>query len=311
MNPFEYKEILDNNLFNEHSRILYITKDCTPKILLLRSIIGTIGIKHIHTQTEFVQTIDYLDLGNKNPLTNPLEKIKGYIFDDLSFEEFSVYFSNKNFLYQNFEFFKQLNLEFNNFFYYENKKSHTTAFVYIYRILEIISYAFPLIYASKTTDFKGTYTFLKSCLSVNSEKDKGELGFFKSFIKVVFKEDPLFESSITINVNGDTEDIQEIFFNAFKKSCSINIFDSNDTEEPRKIAVKFSEYSSFIINLRNRFFHLFNSGQPNLQSDEIIDSDYFFSLVNKQSMSWLSLVLLEVLKFTLEKNSLGKISNCN
>ena len=97
-----------------------------------------------------------------------------------------------------------------------------------------------------------------------------------------------------------------MFFNAIKKACPENLFDSNDTEEPRKIAIKFSEYSSFIINVRNRFFHLFNSGQPNLQSDEILDADFFFSMINKQSVNWLSVILLEVLSFSLERTTLSE-----
>lgn len=171
--------------------------------------------------------------------------------------------------------------------------------------METISYAFPLIYASKTDDFIGTYNYLKDFLTGN--RDKGELGFFKSFIKIIFNGDPLSESSISIDIVVDSEEVDEreslqrVFFNSFRKACpDVNIY-SADTEEPRKISVKFSDYSSFIINLRNRFFHLFSSGQPNLLSDDIIDADFFFKLVNKPTAYWISLVLLEILKHSIEK----------
>ncbi len=305
--PFEYIELLAEGSFNEHTSNLSITVNPTPKVILLRGLVGSIRIKHTFSQHEFDQTTDYFDLGNVNEGVNPVERLRLYLSQELAEEDMGKIFKDKKFLHQNHNFFLNLNNEFNNFYYYENKQSHTTAFAYLYRILETISYAFPLIYASKTDDFIGTYNYLKDFLSGN--RDKGELGFFKSFVKVIFKGDPLTEpeSSISIDIVVDREEVEErerlqrVFFNSFRKACPDNNIYSADTEEPRKISVKFSEYSSFIINLRNRFFHLFSSGQPNLQSDDIIDADYFFKLVNKPTAYWISLVLLEILKHSIEK----------
>lgn len=296
---FEHIELMNADAFNEHTSNLSVTVNPTPKVILLRGLIGSIKIKHKFSQHEFDQTIDYFDLENVNTGLNPVERLKNYISQELSTDDLGKIFKDRRFLHQNQNFFQNLTNEFSNYYYYENKQSHTTAFAYLYRILETISYAFPLIYAAKTDDFKGTYNFLKDCLTGN--RDKGELGFFKSFIKVVFENDPLFESSISINIIADTEDIQQHFFNSFKKACPDENIYSADTDEPRTLSIKFPEYSSFIICLRNRFFHLFNSGQPNLQSDDILDADYFFKLVNRQTTNWLSLVLLEILKHSIAK----------
>lgn len=296
---FEHIELMNAEAFNEHTLSLSVLENPTPKVILLRGLIGSIKIKHKFSQHEFDQTVDYFDLANLNIGVSPVERLKNYISQELSTDELGKIFKDRRFLHQNQNFFQNLTNEFSNYYYYENKQSHTTAFAYLYRILETISYAFPLIYAAKTDDFKGTYNFLKECLTGNREK--GELGFFKSFIKVVFENDPIFESSISIDIVAETEEIQQLFFDSFKKACpDVNIY-SDDTDEPRKLSIKFPEYSSFIICLRNRFFHLFNSGQPNLQSDDILDSDYFFKLVNKQTTYWLSLVLLEILKHSIER----------
>lgn len=300
MQPFEHIEILDDAIFNEHTSSLKITETQSPKVILLRSIIGSVRIKHNLTELEFEQTIDYVDLSNTRAETPPLERLASYLGNELTADDIGELFKNRKFLFQNQNFFDRLNKEFSNYYYYENKNSHTTAFAFLYRILETISYAFPLIYASKSEDYKGTYIFLKECLSGN--KDKGELGFFKSFIKVAFKDDPLLESSITIEIFADTEEIQNTFYKAIDKACpDKDIFSPDDTIEPRSISVKFADYSSFIINLRNRFFHLFNSGQPNLQSDDILDADYFFNLVNKQTAYWLSILMFEILKHSIER----------
>ncbi|HTA83261.1 MAG TPA: hypothetical protein VK783_10020 [Bacteroidia bacterium] len=298
--PFEYIEIIEDEGFDENTINLSIAKNPTPKIILLRGLIGSIKIKHYVTQTEFPQTIDYVDLNNRNTGILPIERLRGYVSSEISIEDLCNIFRNKKFLHQNQHFFERLVNEFSNYYYYEFKNSHTTAFAYLYRILETISYSFPLIYSSKTDDFKETYNFLKEWLSGN--KDKGELGFFKKFVKVTFSNDPLIESSITIDINAPNEEIQQSFFDSFKKACSDESFFAEDTEEPRKLSVKFTEYSSFIICLRNRFFHLLNSGQPNLQSEDILDSDHFFSLVNKPTAYWLSLILFEVFKHSIENS---------
>src|SRR5882724_5672740 len=114
--PFEYTEILAEGAFNEYTRSLSISTESTPKIILLRSIVGSIRIKQTLSQTEFDQSVDYLDLENKNGGVNPIVRLKNYISADLTIEEFSAYFSNKKFLYQNFPFFERLNNEFNNYY---------------------------------------------------------------------------------------------------------------------------------------------------------------------------------------------------
>lgn len=296
--PFEHIEIIDQSSFTDETSNLNLTRNQYPKLALLRGIMGSIRIKHTISQIEFDQTVDYLDLQGRNAGKNPLEKLKDYISEEITLADLGGIFGDRVFMLQNQKFFERLTQEFNNYYFYQNRKSFTTAFAFIYRILETISYAFPLIYASKTNDFRGTYSLLKDYMSGN--KDKGELGFFKSFIKVLFGDDPAAISSITIKIYGDTEEIQQKFFNSITKACpDQEIYDPTDTDEPRRISIKFTEYSSFIINIRNRFFHLFNSGQPNLQSDDILDADAFFYQVNEKSIYWISLVLLEIIKNNL------------
>lgn len=57
------------------------------------------------------------------------------------------------------------------------------SFVHIYRTLEFISYSFPLIYASKSMDYRGSYEKLKKFMSGDSD---GELKFLKTFLKELF-----------------------------------------------------------------------------------------------------------------------------
>src|SRR5262245_38924997 len=153
MEPFEITETLPAASFVDETIILSVSENTPAIVLLLRGLIGSTTIKHLFTHTQFNQEIDYLDLvGSKGGIA-PLERLKNYISIDLTIEEFASYFTSPQLRHKNVDFFKRLNNEFNNFHYYSHKESHTTAFLYLYRILESVSYAFPLIYASKTNDF--------------------------------------------------------------------------------------------------------------------------------------------------------------
>lgn len=61
--------------------------------------------------------------------------------------------------------------------------SPVEAFVHIYRALEFMSYSFPLIYAAKSMDYRGSYNNLKKFM--NGDQD-GELKFFKTFLSELF-----------------------------------------------------------------------------------------------------------------------------
>lgn len=75
-----------------------------------------------------------------------------------------------------------------------------------------------------------------------------------------------------------------------------------DTVEPDKLSIKYLEMGSFIITLRNRFFHYLNGGAKNIDSSEIVDSDKLFSIVNPVSMYWLAMIFLGILTHGLNEH---------
>lgn len=267
---------------------------------LLRLILG--GVKVTNLDTEEVTLI------NKNHLSLYYEFDSGISFEDnicqilnesISADDLNRFFYDIKFKLKNKEFFNRLENEFCNFLTYQEKGSYTTAFIFLYRILEVISFSFPLIYASKTYDFKHTYSKLKEIFDSNSGNQKGELGFLKSAIKVMFDSSDLYETSVDIDLNDEFEKNQKIY-KAVKSVCKESLF-HQDTVVNSKIAIPFGDVSSFIIIMRNRFFHLFNRGDKNLESIEIIDPDYFFSKLNEPLFGWLCVIYVEINKFLLEE----------
>lgn len=228
------------------------------------------------------------------------ENISKILNESIDIEDLKLFFFDRRFNLKNKEFFNRLENEFCNFLVYYTKNSHTTAFVFIYRILEVISYSFPLIYSAKTYDFKHTYGILKEIFDSNSGSSKGELGFLKSAIQVIFRESGLINTSVDIELNEELEKNKKIY-KAIRSVVTEQYIYHEDTIDNSKISIRFGHVSSFIVILRNRFFHLFNRGDRNLESHEIIDPDYFFSKINLQLFGWICVIYIEILRFLLEE----------
>lgn len=285
----------------EVSNDFKITNTTPANYNILRIIMGSTSVTNNDTYVTTDFTTNYLSLyyrfdNEKSAETNLAEILN----ESIELKDLKDFFFDRRFALKNKEFFNRLENEFCNFLTYQSKENHTTAFIFLYRILEVISFSFPLIYASKTYDFKHTYGKLKEIFSNNSGNSKGELGFFKTAIKVMFEDSDLLETSIDIELNDEFEKNEKIY-KALKSVCDDKIFHT-DTTENSKISICFGEVSSFIITLRNRFFHLFNRGDKNLESIEIIDPDYLFSKLNEPLFTWICVIYVEINKFLLEEH---------
>ncbi|HCG7759454.1 hypothetical protein ACSTIV_10640 [Vibrio parahaemolyticus] len=186
-------------------------------------------------------------------------------------------------------------------YHYENG-NHTAAFVHLYRTYEHISYAFPMIYSSKTDDYMRTFENLRNWMTDSkSDSNVGELRFHKSFVAAMFKDTPELASTIDIEIVS-TQEYQEIIFDTLTKKVlgwkSPDKFTSA-TIQPSKIAVNFSEFHIFIVTLRNRFFHYSNARSDNIKIEEILDSNFLFSLVNGSIIYFISTIFHGVIKHNM------------
>ncbi len=145
-----------------------------------------------------------------------------------------------------------------NFFVYEHilneltqyfvihKVSPCEGFVHLYRTLEFMSYSFPLMYASKTRNYRGTYNSLKNFLKGDSD---GELKFFERFL------DELLQDSVTdqflFEVDINSENIEELK-QEFQEFFNIDIF----VFEENVLNFKFKNVMKMFLEIRNRYFHM-------------------------------------------------------
>lgn len=293
--PFSYSEYLSTGTLQKLPDELNVSIGTAPEVLLiLRLLSGSIKLNHIKSQCSFIQTDNYFISDLKGYGQHWRKKFPMLVGDDYSAENLALYVKRNKF--KNRVFYKNILSEISYFLYYQKNGNHSVAFIFLYRLLENISYAFPLTYVSKTDDFKRTYTFLKEIM--NGNKDSGELGFFKSFVTKLFHDTPIVESSIDLFINVDTEEEQEHIYKLLKNLCTTSML-SDRSVQPRILSIKYIEFGSFIITLRNRFFHYMNGGAQNIESSEISDIDLLFSIINKQSLHWVSSILLEIISHNI------------
>lgn len=299
MDVFEYTEVVSADDKDTDCDGLYIDdSDDITQLIIARLMIGSAQIDHMTRAISITPSIDYLSDFYSSSENDPIKRILDYCGGTLTPEDIRDFYSTARNRMANQKFYKKLLIEISQFCTHQTSENYTAAFVYIYRILELISFPFPLMYASQTNDFKHTYGFLKSYFDENKGNKKGELGFYKSFITQTFSSNPISSSSVDFDLSTIPDsDLQKKLFNKIKLICTGDILHSS-TQNYDKIAVNFVEMPSFIINLRNRFFHQFNRGDTNFEESEIYDSEHVFSLFNRKCFGWICTVYFEILKNT-------------
>lgn len=265
----------------------------SPCGVLLELVMGKIIIlnkhgEYLHDQTinftrlpaEF-QNIDSYEEFNEVFNTNLLDKTCGSICN-----RFMIHDRKNNFVYEHI-----LN-ELSQYFVI-NSVSSCEGFVHLYRVLEFMSYSFPLIYASKSKDYRGTYDSLKKLM--NGEKG-GELKFFNKFLKELFQNDMAYQFEYEVYIDSDNitelkKEFQEIF--------KVDIF----AFEGNTLMFKFKNIMELFLEIRNRYFHmLIGQGRNNFLNLDYDKNDLFNSL-NPIFVNWLVIIFVKIIQHGLELSS--------
>jgi hypothetical protein len=160
-----------------------------------------------------------------------------------------------------------------------------------------------MIYASRTEDYVGTFENLRQWLSsTNSDGNVGELKFHKNFITSLFRGLPELQTTIDIDINTKQEYRESIFKALAEKVIGWNspAKYTPGTQFPDRLAIPFVDYHSFLVNLRNRFFHYSNGRSDNIGLDDIVEADLLFSFVNKVTLNYIATIFHGVVKHQMQ-----------
>jgi hypothetical protein len=291
--------------FPEIDPICHVSTSSNIITSILRTLSGTVRIENIPNNDE----ADLVSLCNSEISkinTCHFERFSGYnsliiasdfykaISDDININDYKE-FSEKA-IRNNIGFFKTLQSEILYCLWNRFKGRETNAFIHIYRILEHISYVFPLLYISKTNDFVGTYNKFKSFYNIQSGDQKGELGFFKTFLTLSLKETtfaPFVSLIVKFCLIGEDE-YKKRYYTILCKSVDENQIKQTSVEN-ETFEICWPIIPQLIINLRNKYFHYTNRSIDNISSEEIVDSDLFFGNVNHHFIKWFSTLFVIIL----------------
>jgi hypothetical protein len=193
----------------------------------------------------------------------------------------------------NREFWEELKAELCLCLVAEFNKRHVESFLYLYRTLELVSIALPLVYASSEPDYKKSMMFLKSLSSNDRDSD---LTVFRQFVSNAEKLGGYQSLMIDFSYRtSDAEWIDEVVrqFNAY--IFSDKSIKSNIMEGGVGFQVAFSSMPLFIIAVRNRLFHNSKTGD-NFRLDYIGGASGLCRILVQPALYWFSLVLIEIIK---------------
>lgn len=252
---------------------------------LVRLLIGTAGVKKNNAEAR--QPIDYSDIGQAKQTLASKQAFHKFLTDYNSHANQNTFI--KKSMLRNREFFKDILYEFVNYFSQSHRECHTGAFVFLYRALERMFYSIPLIYTSTQHDYYSTFKDLKELLK---EEKIGEMGLYKKLLdKGKFIDATVLDVTYTINFSASSYAAQfyKVTTDKFKA------FESVD-QARAEVTIKFRHMADLLSTLRNRFFHTrTGDGQSNIKSEEIRDSDEFFSYLNPVFCSYISIVILHII----------------
>lgn len=195
-------------------------------------------------------------------------------------------------------YYRELTLEVLHYAHRSKRGQHTVAFLHLYRFLERVSYVFPITYALKSEDFKGTYDSFRAYIA--GEKS-GELKFFQKFQTVAIEKD-VREASMRFDFQSLPFDGEKSGYALVKKFSSDICFMSENIN--RDITIQSQGVVELAINLRNRFFHASSGHTENVSLVELADPDGFFARINENFLNWLAIVYFQTLIAKSERYSL-------
>lgn len=173
------------------------------------------------------------------------------------------------------------------------ERRFTESFLYLYRILEYTSVAFPMLYALSNQNFTGSLNFLKSLVSDSKQSD---LKVLSKALPTLAAHGNLDGLSFDFSVAGyDVILVNKIKseLNAAVKPAvsSMDFEDQGDT----LFRVSFNDMSYLFSTIRNRMFH-YRNDERNIDLVKLGGAETICKLCIDELIYWFCLVYTEIIR---------------
>jgi hypothetical protein len=280
--------MIDLDGSNYHARRFPVDAKNSYHYMLVRLLIGTLVVEK--RGERFRQDFDFGSVPPVEQNLIPSSAVSSYL-RQIGYVGSSSSFIKKT-TGRNRPLVKDLLSEFVNYFEQSNRGSHIASFVSIYRIVERLSYSAPLLYASNSKDYLGTFSLLKK-LFLN--QDDGELAFFKRFINSGdFLDETILDITYDVTFSSKYGN-EKKYYDALVRLAGDSLSAQNSVTH--QISFEFRKSIPICIILRNRFFHFATGdGKGNLSLSEIGDADEFFACMNPALLSCAARIALKLIE---------------
>ena len=251
-----------------------------PQILLILLLKGSFNISKYSSSQKIEQNIDYSILGT---CKNNSRAIRSFI-ENVRQNDGKLYFS------QNFRFYKLLLLEFISCLIATRNDNGVASLVHIYRILEGISFALPLLYIKKSNDYLHTYAHFKKFFD-QSNQDFGELKFLQIALDSILNDQ---EKRFTFTYELENSEKKALYqcLKDFKNIDKNNL----QNDEYIRFDLSINETINFIVRLRNSFFHAL-SGKHHISLDQLHYPDLTFIKLSTNFINALSYISIKTTEY--------------
>lgn len=178
MISYTYQNGISNTYLAHLKSQFNLNNPISNEAKFIRLLLGTLKITNIHFTDSIEQFTNYSVLGRRVNSPVSTRPIKECLEPICTLQSLCNYLDSTSLLNNNF--FLHLLEEVSSYFYKTSKGSNTTSFVHLYRMLEYISYSFPLIYASISREYYGSFNRLKNYFDTS----KSELLFLMNLQRV-------------------------------------------------------------------------------------------------------------------------------
>jgi|GEM_PF-3469133 len=174
-------------------------------------------------------------------------------------------------------------------------------FLYLYRLLERISVACPLIFASRENDFRGAHSFLASMF--DNKSAPGELGTLKKFLHRYSQNNTIFNrATLDFDISAYDADFSAELFSQLRGNVVNELTSVEIDDDLRTFSVPYKDVSSFVVSVRNRAFHN-ASDQRNFRLGRLGGARELFGALVPSLLVWFAYVFVDFARWQIAGSS--------